>query len=108
MLLQLYGNVSCIGKAGDMQAVMVCPCNILPPFGSCMPADWYSTCWSVCVATAASLDSGMLRAGAQKRSFLLVLDASNMQEVARAWTSHPVTLGFHGNFFGLDAFKAGA
>ncbi len=45
-------------------------------------------------------------AGAQKRSFLLVLDASNMQEIARAWTKHPVTLGFHGNFFGLDAFKS--
>ena len=50
----------------------------------------------------------MMCAGAQKQSFLLVLDASNMQEVARAWTNHPVTLGFHGNFFGLDAFKAGA
>jgi len=51
-------------------------------------------------------DYAVLGAGAQKRSFLLVLDASNMQEVARAWTKHPVTLGFHGNFFGIDAFKA--
>ena len=52
-----------------------------------------------------SLDH-IMSAGVQKRSFLLVLDASNMQEMARAWTKHPVTLGFHGNFFGLDAFKA--
>ena len=48
----------------------------------------------------------IMSAGAQKRSFLLVLDASNMQEIARAWTKHPVTLGFHGSFFGLDAFKS--
>ena len=47
----------------------------------------------------------MIRAGAQKRSFLLVLDASNMQEIGRAWTQYPVALGFHGNFFGTDAFK---
>lgn len=73
-----------------------------------MLADWYSTCWCVCVAAAAGLDCAVLRAGAQKRSFLLVLDACNMQEIARAWTHHPVTLGFHGNFFGLGAFKAGA
>lgn len=44
----------------------------------------YSTCWSVYVPVAAGLDC----ASAQKRSFLLVLDASNMQEVARAWTNH--------------------
>lgn len=59
---------------------------------------------------ASKEDQGVLLsvvlAGVQKRSFLLVLDASNMQEMARAWTKHPVTLGFHGNFFGLDAFKA--
>lgn len=44
-------------------------------------------------------------AGAQKRSFLLILDASSMQEVARAWTQDPVALGFHGHFGKLDEFK---
>lgn len=57
------------------------------------------------VSDCESLDHNIY-AGVQKRSFLLVLDAGNMQEIARAWTKHPVTLGFHGNFFGLDAFKA--
>ena len=44
-------------------------------------------------------------AGVQKRSFLLLLDASNMKEVARAWTKDPVALGFHGHFGKLDEFK---
>ena len=48
---------------------------------------------------------GVLLAGVQERSFLLVLDAGSMQEVARAWTEHPVSLGFHGHFSELDAFK---
>ncbi|DBA84901.1 TPA: hypothetical protein ACH3X1_005915 [Trebouxia sp. C0004] len=54
-------------------------------------------------------DDGLLLsvvlAGVQKRSFLLLLDASNMREVARAWTKDPVALGFHGHFGKLDEFK---
>ncbi|KAL3141623.1 hypothetical protein ABBQ32_004860 [Trebouxia sp. C0010 RCD-2024] len=44
-------------------------------------------------------------AGAQKRSFLLILDASDLTEVARAWTRDPVALGFHGHFGTLDEFQ---
>ena len=44
-------------------------------------------------------------AGLQERSFLLVLDASSMQEIARAWTEHPVSLGFHGHFCQLASVK---
>jgi carotenoid cleavage dioxygenase-like enzyme len=33
------------------------------------------------------------------RSFLLVLDARGLQELARAEAPHPITFGFHGNFF---------
>jgi beta,beta-carotene 9',10'-dioxygenase len=33
------------------------------------------------------------------RSFLLVLDAPGFQELARAEAPHPITFGFHGNYF---------
>jgi len=36
--------------------------------------------------------------GAQKRSFLLLLDAESFQEIARAWLPVPVPHGFHGLF----------
>lgn len=42
----------------------------------------------------------------RSRSFLLVLDAASLVEVARAECPHHIPLGFHGNFFS-DA-KAGA
>jgi len=32
-------------------------------------------------------------------SFLLVLDATDLSEVARAWVPHPIPFGFHGNYF---------
>ena len=44
-------------------------------------------------------------AGAQKRSFLLILDASSLTEIARAWTQDPVALGFHGHFGKIDEFQ---
>lgn len=46
----------------------------------------------------------VLFVGAQKRSFLLILDASNLQEIARAWTKDPVSLGFHGHFGKIGEF----
>lgn len=54
------------------------------------------------------MNTHLLCAGVQEQSFLLVLDASNMKEVARAWTEHPVSLGFHGHFSELGAFKHGS
>ena len=45
-------------------------------------------------------------AGVQKRSFLLLLDAKNLQEVGRAWTQDPVPLGFHGHFSKPNEFLA--
>lgn len=38
-------------------------------------------------------------AGPDRHSYLLVLDARNMQEVARAAVPHVVGFGFHGNLF---------
>ncbi|WEX74369.1 carotenoid oxygenase family protein [Sinorhizobium numidicum] len=35
----------------------------------------------------------------REKSFLLVLDASRMTEIARAECPHPIPFGFHGNFF---------
>ena len=45
--------------------------------------------------------------GQRDRSFLLVLDAIRMTEIARAECPHPIPFGFHGNFIqtsddGLD------
>jgi carotenoid cleavage dioxygenase-like enzyme len=40
----------------------------------------------------------LVLAGEQARSFLLVLDAESMQELARAYLPGPVTHGFHGFF----------
>lgn len=39
-------------------------------------------------------------AGAQQRSFLLVLDAATLREQARVWLPHVVPFGFHGNYYG--------
>lgn len=36
---------------------------------------------------------------ARNRSFLLVLDAANLAELARAECPHPISFGFHGNYF---------
>jgi carotenoid cleavage dioxygenase-like enzyme len=33
------------------------------------------------------------------RSLLLVLDAANLQELARAEAPHPIPFHFHGNYF---------
>ena len=52
-----------------------------------------------------SVAISLLLAGVQERSFLLILDASTMREVARAWTKDPVSLGFHGHFGKKDEFK---
>jgi carotenoid cleavage dioxygenase-like enzyme len=38
--------------------------------------------------------------GATAKSFLLVLDATDLREVARAHVPHHIPFGFHGNFFG--------
>lgn len=110
MLWKLYKAVSGTGKTGGLLVIIASSC----PASSCLSLD------AVCLQTGTALagfialchnsclECAVMCAGAQKRSFLLVLDASNMQEIARAWTQHPVTLGFHGNFFDLDAFKAAA
>jgi carotenoid cleavage dioxygenase-like enzyme len=37
--------------------------------------------------------------GRNDSSFLLVLDASSMTEIARAECPHQIPFGFHGNFF---------
>jgi beta,beta-carotene 9',10'-dioxygenase len=42
--------------------------------------------------------SVVLDAG-QARSFLLVLDAASLSEVARATVPHHIPFGFHGNHF---------
>jgi carotenoid cleavage dioxygenase-like enzyme len=42
--------------------------------------------------------SVVLDAG-QRRSFLLVLDAANLEERARAAVPHHIPFGFHGNHF---------
>ena len=39
---------------------------------------------------------------ARERSFLLVLDAGDMTELARAETPHHIPYGFHGAFEGKD------
>jgi beta,beta-carotene 9',10'-dioxygenase len=36
---------------------------------------------------------------AASASFLLVLDAADLAEVARAWVPHGIPFGFHGNYF---------
>jgi carotenoid cleavage dioxygenase-like enzyme len=36
---------------------------------------------------------------AKDRSFLLVLDAATLQEIARAETPHAIPFHFHGNYF---------
>lgn len=41
-------------------------------------------------------------AGPEKHSYLLMLDAGTMQEVARAAVKHVIGFGFHGNLFGTD------
>jgi beta,beta-carotene 9',10'-dioxygenase len=42
-------------------------------------------------------------------SFLLILDASNFRELARAEVSHHIPFGFHGNYFaatsGPESFR---
>lgn len=38
--------------------------------------------------------------GEHERSFLLVLDAANLEEIARAEAPHAIPFGFHGAFFG--------
>ena len=39
---------------------------------------------------------------ARERSFLLVLDAAGMTELARAEAPHHIPYGFHGDFSGKD------
>ena len=39
---------------------------------------------------------------ARERSFLLVLDARDMTELARAEAPHHIPFGFHGDFSGED------
>ena len=75
---------------------------MLLAYGCILFAEVFST--SSCVWDADS-ETACRFAGTQKRSFLLILDASSMQEVARAWTKDPVALGFHGHFGQLDEFK---
>lgn len=36
-------------------------------------------------------------------SFLLVLDAKDLTEIARAHVPHHIPFGFHGNFFAADS-----
>ncbi len=36
---------------------------------------------------------------AQGRSFLLVLDAASLGEIARAYVPHPILFGYHGEYF---------
>jgi beta,beta-carotene 9',10'-dioxygenase len=49
-------------------------------------------------------DAGVLLSivldGARERSFLLVLDAATLEEIARAEVPHAVPFSFHGQFFG--------
>ncbi|ELR21057.1 betacarotene 15,15'-monooxygenase 1, putative [Acanthamoeba castellanii str. Neff] len=40
--------------------------------------------------------------GATAKSFLLVLDAKDLSELARAQLPHHIPFGFHGNFFGTE------
>ena len=51
---------------------------------------------------AAAEDDGVLLSivldGLRERSMLLVLDAANLAELARAEVSHPIPYGFHGQF----------
>ena len=52
---------------------------------------------------AGAEDEGVLLSvvldGIDTRSFLLVLDATTMQERARAYAPHVIPFGFHGNYF---------
>jgi len=52
---------------------------------------------------AGAEDDGVLLSlvldAAAGRSFLLVLDARDLSELARASAPHPVPFGFHGEFF---------
>ena len=41
-------------------------------------------------------------------SFLLVLDASDLSELARAAVPHHIPFGFHGNYFGSAEAPANA
>ncbi|ACJ00959.1 carotenoid oxygenase family protein [Rhodospirillum centenum] len=41
--------------------------------------------------------------GATGRSFLLVLEAGTLDELARAWLPHPAPFGFHGQFYPAGA-----
>ena len=41
-------------------------------------------------------------AGPEQHSYLLILDAGTMQEVARASVPHTIGFGFHGNVFQAD------
>ena len=43
-----------------------------------------------------------LTAGPQRHSYLLVLDAVSMAELARADVDHVIAFGFHGNFLAAD------
>jgi hypothetical protein len=43
-----------------------------------------------------------LPAGPQRHSYLLVLDAGSMAELARADLNHVIGFGFHGNFVAAD------
>ena len=43
-----------------------------------------------------------LPAGPDQHSYLLMLDAATMQEVARAAVPHVIGFGFHGNVFAPD------
>ncbi|MCE9544869.1 MAG: carotenoid oxygenase family protein [Planctomycetia bacterium] len=52
---------------------------------------------------AAGEDAGVLLSvvldARRNRSFLLVLDAADLAEIARAECPHPIPFGFHGNYF---------
>ena len=41
-------------------------------------------------------------AGPEQHSYLLLLDAASLQEVARAMLPHTIGFGFHGNVFQRD------
>jgi beta,beta-carotene 9',10'-dioxygenase len=60
----------------------------------------------VAAPDATSEDDGVLLSvvldGRQANSFLLVLDARSLDELARAKVPHQIPHGFHGNFFGSD------
>jgi beta,beta-carotene 9',10'-dioxygenase len=55
-------------------------------------------------------DAGVLLSvvldGRSASSFLLVLDARDLGEVARAAVPHPIPFGFHGNYFGAAEAQA--